>query len=76
MATQKSSIEPVRSQDIRAIRASREPIPHTAAAENGAMPTEAEIARIAYRIWEERGCPDGCAEEHWREAEQQLRKIR
>jgi hypothetical protein len=40
------------------------------------MPTEAEIARIAYRIWEERGCPDGCAEEHWREAEQQLRKIR
>ena len=27
------------------------------------------IAKIAYVIWLSEGCPDGCAEEHWRQAE-------
>lgn len=31
---------------------------------------EEEIARLAYRYYEEEGFPDGRAEEHWRRAEQ------
>ena len=31
-----------------------------------------EIARLAYRIWEERGRPIGSAEVDWYEAERQL----
>lgn len=27
-----------------------------------------EVRVRAYRIWERAGRPDGCAEEHWREA--------
>lgn len=27
-----------------------------------------EVRVRAYRIWERNGRPDGCAEEHWREA--------
>ncbi len=33
------------------------------------MAREDEIRLIAYRIWEENGCPDGCANEHWFRAE-------
>lgn len=33
------------------------------------MNHEDEIRLIAYRIWEEEGCPDGCHEEHWVRAE-------
>lgn len=32
-----------------------------------------EIARRARELWEQEGCPDGCAERHWFEAERQLR---
>ena|SRR5215472_1859317 len=32
-----------------------------------------EIARVAYSLWEARGCQGGSAEEDWRRAEQQLR---
>jgi hypothetical protein len=24
-----------------------------------------EIRQLAYRIWQEEGCPDGCHVEHW-----------
>jgi hypothetical protein len=27
------------------------------------------IAEIAYFIWLSEGCPEGCAEEHWQQAE-------
>jgi hypothetical protein len=27
------------------------------------------IAEIAYFIWLSEGCPEGCTEEHWRQAE-------
>lgn len=26
------------------------------------------IRRIAYSIWEEEGCPNGCADDHWHRA--------
>ena len=33
----------------------------------------AEIATRAYEIWQERGCPDGTAEEDWYHAAEELR---
>jgi len=36
---------------------------------------EEEIARLAYRFYEEEGRPDGRAEEHWRRAAEDLRPI-
>ena len=32
-----------------------------------------EIARVAYALWEERGCTHGAHDEDWLRAEQQLR---
>ena len=32
-----------------------------------------EIARRAYELWEQDGCPEGRSEQHWSEAERQLR---
>jgi hypothetical protein len=32
-----------------------------------------EIAALAHRLWEERGCPDGSAELDWHQAIEQLR---
>src|SRR5690242_5664190 len=34
-----------------------------------------EIARVAYSLWEARGCPHGNAEEDWRRAEEHLRQL-
>jgi hypothetical protein len=31
-----------------------------------------EIAKLAYALWQQRGCPDGSAELDWFEAEEQL----
>ncbi|MBV8811700.1 MAG: DUF2934 domain-containing protein [Acidobacteriaceae bacterium] len=28
---------------------------------------------MAYTLWQQRGCPEGSADEDWREAERQLR---
>ena len=33
-----------------------------------------QIAARAEEIWYEEGCPDGRAEKHWQQAEQELRK--
>ena len=33
---------------------------------------QADIARLAYALWQQRGCPVGSAETDWLEAEQQL----
>jgi len=33
------------------------------------MNHEDEIRLIAYRIWEDEGCPDGLHQEHWGRAE-------
>jgi len=32
----------------------------------------AEIARLAYHLWQARGCPEGSPEQDWIEAEQTL----
>jgi hypothetical protein len=31
-----------------------------------------DIARLAYHLWEQRGCPEGCPDEDWYRAEQEL----
>jgi hypothetical protein len=31
-----------------------------------------EIAALAYSLWEQRGCPEGCPEVDWYQAEQEL----
>ncbi len=35
-------------------------------------PQEDAIAQRAYSIWLSNGCPDGCEEEHWHQAEREL----
>lgn len=44
----------------------------TAAASAKAAPTPETIARRAYEIWQESGCPEGCEQEHWYQAEAEL----
>jgi len=36
-------------------------------------PSQQDIAKLAHALWEERGMPDGSAEEDWIEAVRQLR---
>jgi hypothetical protein len=33
---------------------------------------QAQVEQIAYRLWQEEGCPHGRHEEHWRQAEQEF----
>jgi hypothetical protein len=35
-------------------------------------PLSGQIASLAYALWQERGCPDGTAEEDWFRAEQEI----
>ncbi len=35
-------------------------------------PGNGEIEMLAYRYWQDRGCPDGCPEEDWYRAEREL----
>ena len=37
-----------------------------------ALPLQQEIAALAYEIWDKRGRPEGCALDHWLEAEGQI----
>jgi hypothetical protein len=37
-----------------------------------AAATEEAIASRAYEIWLQKGCPPGCEEENWRQAESEL----
>jgi hypothetical protein len=34
---------------------------------------QGEIEALAHAIWEHQGCPEGRAQEHWREAEELVR---
>lgn len=36
------------------------------------LPSADEIAARAYKIWQQQGCPEGCEEEHWWQAEQEI----
>jgi len=42
--------------------------------ESGAEPQSyrEDVATLAYRLWQERGCPDGSSEVDWFQAEQLL----
>jgi DUF2934 family protein len=35
-------------------------------------PSQQDIANLAYALWQQRGCPEGSADEDWKEAERQL----
>jgi hypothetical protein len=35
-------------------------------------PAYDDIAQLAYHLWLQRGCPDGCPDEDWYRAEQEL----
>jgi hypothetical protein len=35
--------------------------------------SELDVAGLAYCLWQKRGCPDGCPEVDWFQAEQELR---
>lgn len=35
-------------------------------------PTQADIAALAYALWQEKGCPEGTQEEDWHRAEQEF----
>lgn len=39
-----------------------------------ALPSQSEIAALAYALWEEQGCPHGNDLDHWLRAEQILRE--
>jgi DUF2934 family protein len=36
-------------------------------------PSQQDIANLAYALWQLRGCPEGSADEDWKEAERQLK---
>ncbi len=37
-------------------------------------PTNEMIAARAYEIWQQNGCPEGCEQEHWLQAERELQQ--
>ena len=37
-----------------------------------ARPQAEQIAALAFKIWQEQGCPEGCDEMNWRLAEQEI----
>lgn len=39
------------------------------------VPSDDDISLLAYQYYEEEGCPEGCAQDHWLRAEQNLRGI-
>lgn len=49
------------------------PISETTAAD-AAEPSPAEIATLAYRLWEQEGRPEGRDLDHWLTAREQLRR--
>ena len=36
-------------------------------------PEHRSVGELAYQLWQDRGCPDGTAEQDWLDAERQLR---
>jgi hypothetical protein len=59
---------------VRAVRPVKSKERHRKAApsETGSTPSSEDVARLAYSLWEERGCPPDSAEEDWFRAEAQL----
>ena len=44
----------------------------TAESAEPAAPTQDQISKLAYTLWQQRGCPDGSPEVDWLEAEEEL----
>jgi hypothetical protein len=42
----------------------------------GGGPDGGEVSLLAYRYWQERGCPDGCPDDDWYRAERELAETR
>jgi Protein of unknown function (DUF2934) len=70
---------PTMAKEIAESSASAESDPLDSAAPSPSVPTvvapaDAEIATLAYALWEARGRLDGCAEQDWLAAEASLRQ--
>jgi hypothetical protein len=46
----------------------------TSSSSESELPIQQDIARLAYALWQERGCPAGSPETDWLEAERTLRE--
>jgi hypothetical protein len=55
--------------------AASEPVSETLAVQSQEPASYESIARLAYALWEARGCQGGSAEQDWFEAERQLLKL-
>ena len=51
-----------------------EPLHYTKPTQQRSAPTHEQIALRAQEIWKQRGCPHGRDEQHWHEAEEQLKQ--
>jgi len=60
----------------QALEHSRQAYLHTQARHGAHDVKEAEIAALAYRLWHERGCPEGSPEHDWFRALEELRHRR
>jgi LmbE family N-acetylglucosaminyl deacetylase len=58
----------------QAVRMNRESDRNEEQPTNGAepQPDHEQVATLAYRLWHERGCPEGSPEVDWFQAQQQL----
>ena len=64
-----------KSQTASAVDAKHYPEQNEAPRHHALVPEDPEredIARLAYQLWQERGCPVGSPEEDWYRAEEQL----
>lgn len=41
---------------------------------SGENASHQEVAELAYRLWQQRGCPEGSAEQDWFDATEELRE--
>ena len=57
----------------RAVKRTRKTAPPAApVAASGPIAFHEAVARLAYRLWEQKGRPEGSAEQDWRQAEQEM----
>jgi hypothetical protein len=73
-ASQRTKPSTAVSENPPAVSRSSEMSPGSAAYAVEQQLSHEEIARLAYSLWEARGCPLGNSEEDWLRAEQELRR--
>ena len=69
---------PAKRKRAAATRDKKTPVaktPGTDAVMQLPAPSQDDIARLAYRLWEENGYPAGTSEQDWHEAETSLRSV-